>query len=274
MAQAAYDECLRRAANPADCTVAKQRVDGISCPQAIQLPPISVNWFAHDPDPKRGAYSANDFPLIIGGSDYDQNSQLFVCQAFYKNSSTGEVIELPGKLLKGLCNVAYNGWGTETSSYDFAVRLGAEGYWATPSDDMSHVLRTARTVVVNPNRWDLGEGPTSIICSAEYITKESMFGFLFPHDVDHGRHIGRLVGDTCHFERGGARRRLRPMLKYSICYLGRRQHLPAHIQTRRLVNHPPFLYHSGASSVLCWRRTTRRLGSWLLSNLQCLFTAY
>jgi hypothetical protein len=196
LAEEAYDSCMRTASQPEDCHDAKLRLEA-GCPPPIRPPTVQIFWLEHPP------YNPNDYPLVTAGDDRDQLSQLFVCQAFFKPTNA-EVISLAGKLLKNLCNVAH-GWGTETATYDFAVKVGPEGYWGPPNGDFSHVLRTPEIIVANSNFYGF-KGETHVICHANYTTKEGLdiaFFTLFPRDIDHGTHVGALIGNTCHFEWGG-----------------------------------------------------------------------
>ena len=195
--------------NPAgsDCAAATQRLNNKQAPCATERnkvlnlsPSISVYWFQHPPyDPDSSVYS-----LIIGGSDPDQmGAQLFVCSVWVPQLG----VEVPGKLLKGRCNYAAKGAGTEADLYSFAARVGTGGYWAPPTKDLSAVLSVGGRIIVSPLQDGGQKPPWPIICHAKFSDEEgafSIFGVqLFPSVVDHGTHIGQLFDNGCGFEWGG-----------------------------------------------------------------------
>jgi hypothetical protein len=232
-----YQDCSKKDPSSAACVASKTRVDGLSndaCDKNSQAilanaPPVMVGWLPHPP------FDPRNYPLIIGGIDYDQNyDQLFVCEVELQTTSTHEIVTIvPGKILKGLCNWAYNGWGTEASSYDFAYQSRGQGYWAALSGDTAHMLHTDH---------EIGEGPF-IVCRANYTEHTGYFNFfgieIGSQDIDHGTHVGRLVGGNCQFEWGG--QEIRSSRALAVYYLLQPPHPspPGHPPTQPPIPHPP-----------------------------------
>jgi len=180
----------------------RQADPGCNSQQLPPFPPYTVEWIPHPPAP----YPIPGYAMLLGGHDNDphqgQYYDLYVCQAPIKLIPTGRYLGIhPGKLLNGLCNVSWGGFGTVTSEYYIAVTRGALGYWAPPpsNGNFSHVLAGG------PNE----DGHPLYVCHANYTSQEADFTIpvldipVHVHDVDHGQHVGKLINGKCDFEWGG-----------------------------------------------------------------------
>lgn len=183
----------------ASCQAQQQRVDHYkthSCDPAqavlANAPPVRVEWRPHPP------FDPNKYPLMFAAQDRDQDMPQFICEVELTDVHTHNFVTIvPGKLLNNNCNWAYGGGGTEAHSFNFAYLTWGEGYWAGPKADLSHALYAAH----RPG----SDGPFAV-CRANYTEHTgyfNLFGVEFgSQDIDHGTHVGRLVGGQCHFEWG------------------------------------------------------------------------
>jgi Putative Ig domain len=213
IAKAQLDDC--KTAHPADvnaCRPQEARLNSI-CEILPREPPqnprpVDVLWLAHPP------YSLEGNRLVWDDTDPDQHMPLWVCAVELVDQSTHQLLgAFPGKLLNNNCNVAYKGRGAEIqTNYFFAMLTRGDGYWGAPNGHTADMLTVTGIkgipepapgpppTVTDNNRTEM------TVCRADFTRKEGLDAFvatLFPSDVEHGKHVGYLLEDGCHFEWGG-----------------------------------------------------------------------
>jgi hypothetical protein len=130
--------------------------------------------------------------------DYDNHTYLYVCQAHIKNTNTGDIATVPGKVLNKNCNVVFEGEFLVANQYEVAM-LGSvqHGYWVPiPADgDLSNYLKSA------PGP----DGKAYTVCSAKISTDTTFIQNPIDSGVHwHGHHIGALdSSNECVVEWGG-----------------------------------------------------------------------
>jgi hypothetical protein len=196
-----YQGCVAsNAANPAACDFQKNRAAQSSAESCENLPgipappEISIWWFD---------YPTNlpTVKLLLGGHDNGQNADLYVCKVHVKDAQGKDLGVHPGKLLKNLCNYYYAGGGTEAHFYSFAVVMNKPGHWDSPHGDSQHMLSGGSEP----------DGTPLYVCSANYTEHGRVVNIGPIHmggetQDEHGRQVGQLVGNECHFEFAGTER--------------------------------------------------------------------
>lgn len=198
--------------NPSVCKPFELRIAS-PCPQGGEIDgtprPVEVVWIGHPTYPLSGR-------LILDDLDPDQHMWMSVCAVSLYDKRNNQMLgTFPGKLLNNNCNVAYGGWGTEFHEFYFAVLTRADGYWAPPNGNTADMLAVSGfkgIPILAPGElpkpgWNDSNRTKMIVCRANFTREEgpvSIWGFRpIRSDVEHGKHVGYLLGDGCHFEWGG-----------------------------------------------------------------------
>jgi len=187
------------------CKAAKGRLETArekSCHSLPRFPILPTDFYAvkfnhHVPG---ASLSGN---LISGGWDKDQQQSLFLCSVNLIEKSSGrELGIIPGKLLKGRCNVSSLGSGTEFDDFTYPVALTKFGHWGHPRSDMSKALNAGQPIL-----FGTPSPPAYYFCHAGFTESIPVFNVLgIPignTTKDHGTQVGRLEGGKCTFEFGG-----------------------------------------------------------------------